>query len=269
MPIGPGAGSNAFAINWNRKRFLLIASRANVRPQAQSSGSFALGLMIVTCSNCAARYAVDPLAIGPAGRTVECARCHHRWFQRVEALPAPPDLVIRPPTRGVTAQLPAVIEPKPDFAWSRVLAAAVVVVVLLAAAAFAFRQEIVAMMSNEASVGRPVSVAAAAAAPAPPRAAKITMPDPPARPQLEIDVAASKIELIDGHYVVQGEIVNTGQAIGSTSTLKLTFKKDNDVLGERSYALVEGPIAPGARLGLRQTLDDPTDGTTDIVPAVE
>jgi predicted Zn finger-like uncharacterized protein len=225
--------------------------------------------MIVTCSNCAARYAVDPLAIGPGGRTVECARCHYRWFQRVEGPPPAPDLVIRPPTRGVTAQLPAVIAPKPDFAWGGVVAVAVAVVVLLAAAAFAFRQEIMAMMSNEASVERPASVAAAP--PAQPRAApaKITMPDPPARPQLEIDVAASKIELIDGHYVVQGEIVNTGQAIGSTSTLKLTFKKDNDVLGERSYALIEGPIAPGARVGFRQTLDDPPDGTTDIVPAVE
>jgi predicted Zn finger-like uncharacterized protein len=225
--------------------------------------------MLVTCSNCAARYAVDPLAIGPAGRTVECARCHHRWFQRVEALPPPPDLVIRPPTRGVTAQLPAVIEPKPDFAWSRVLAVAVVVVILMAAAAFTFRQEIMAMMSNEATVDRPVAVAAAP--PVQPRSApaKITMPEPPARAQLEVDLASSKIELIDGHYVVEGEIVNTGQAIGSTSTLKITFKKDEDVLGERSYALVEGPIAPGARLAFRQTLDDPPAGTTDIVPAVE
>src|SRR5438067_2361934 len=70
-------------------------------------------------------------------------------------------------------------------------------------------------------------------------------------------------------YAVQGEIVNTGQASGSARTLKLTFKKDNDVLGERSYALAEGQIAPGARLGFRQTLDDPPEGTTDIVPAVE
>src|SRR5437867_3412056 len=107
--------------------------------------------MIVSCSNCAARYAVDPLAIGPAGRTVECARCHHRWFQRLEAPPPPPDVVIRPPTPGFTAQLPAVIEPKPDFGWGRVLAVAAVVAVLLAAAAFAYRQEIMAMMSNEAS----------------------------------------------------------------------------------------------------------------------
>lgn len=38
--------------------------------------------MHVTCSNCGARYIVDPLAIGPTGRTVQCARCNHRWFER-------------------------------------------------------------------------------------------------------------------------------------------------------------------------------------------
>ncbi|MGE4077741.1 MAG: MJ0042-type zinc finger domain-containing protein, partial [Reyranella sp.] len=32
--------------------------------------------MHVTCSNCGARYIVDPLAIGPTGRTVQCARCN-------------------------------------------------------------------------------------------------------------------------------------------------------------------------------------------------
>jgi len=31
--------------------------------------------MILTCPNCRARYAVDPLKIGAAGRTVQCARC--------------------------------------------------------------------------------------------------------------------------------------------------------------------------------------------------
>ena len=122
------------------------------------------------------------------------------------------------------------------------------------------------MMSSEATAGHPAVVAAAPPAEPRPAPSKMTVP---ARPQLEIDVAASRIELVDGRYVVQGEIVNTGQATGSTSTLRLTFKRDNDVLGERSYALVEGPIAPGARLGFRQTLDDPPEGTTDIVPAVE
>jgi predicted Zn finger-like uncharacterized protein len=223
--------------------------------------------MIVTCSNCAARYAVDPLAIGPAGRIVECARCHHRWHQQVEAPPSPPDLVIRPPTPGVHAQLPAVIEPKPDFAWHRVLAVAAVAVILVAGAIIVFRQDIMAMMSSEATAGRSTSVAAADQPRPPP--AKMTVAEPPPHPQLEIDVANSKIELVDGRYVVRGEIVNAGQAAGSASTLKLTFKKDNDVLGERSYALVGGPIAPGARITFRQAFDDPPEGTTDIVPAVE
>lgn len=45
--------------------------------------------MQVSCPNCRARYAVDPLAIGPAGRTVQCARCSERWFQTVKIEPPP------------------------------------------------------------------------------------------------------------------------------------------------------------------------------------
>ena len=56
--------------------------------------------MQVTCPNCGARYAVDPLAIGPAGRTVQCARCSHRWFEKVEAAPAAAPPPPRRPTSG-------------------------------------------------------------------------------------------------------------------------------------------------------------------------
>jgi len=52
--------------------------------------------MHVTCSNCGARYIVDPLAIGPTGRTVQCARCNHRWPYR-SGLPA----IARPQPRRV------------------------------------------------------------------------------------------------------------------------------------------------------------------------
>ncbi len=53
--------------------------------------------MIVTCSNCAARYMVDPEQLGSAGRPVRCARCAHTWFQkppedmprRIEPIPYP------------------------------------------------------------------------------------------------------------------------------------------------------------------------------------
>ena len=44
--------------------------------------------MQVTCPQCGARYAVDPAAIGPTGRTVQCVRCSHRWFETVKAAPA-------------------------------------------------------------------------------------------------------------------------------------------------------------------------------------
>lgn len=263
--------------------------------------------MVVTCSNCGARYAVDPLAIGPGGRTVQCARCDHRWFERVEGPTSPPDVVIRPTTPG--AGLPAVIAPKPVFGWRRLVAVAVVILVLLAAALFAFRNEIRTMMSYEArastSVAEPkteppsqaaaarppsapgpasppppaTAVPAAAPAAAPQSVVRASTPQPArparpgpadtARPQIEVDLSASKIDVVDGRYVVRGQLVNNGKAPGSTTLLRLTFKRNDDVLGERSFALVQGPLAPGARMSFSQTLDDPPAGTTDIVPVVE
>jgi predicted Zn finger-like uncharacterized protein len=251
--------------------------------------------MVVTCPNCGSRYAVDPLAIGPAGRTVQCARCDHRWFHKVEAAAPLPDVVIRPTTAGAVAALPVVIPPKRDIAWRRLIAAAVVVVVLVAATLFAFRREIASMISYEARASTPVQVTAAPPAAAPASAAPATAVPPPsvvrttansagpgpsarparppqaeaARPNIEVDLAFSKIDVVDGRYVVRGPLVNNGKAAGSTTLLRLTFKKNDDVLGERSFPMVEGPLPPGGRTSFSQTLDDPPSGTTDIVPVVE
>ncbi|MDP1753460.1 MAG: hypothetical protein Q8L22_28755 [Reyranella sp.] len=98
---------------------------------------------------------------------------------------------------------------------------------------------------------------------------KAASPAPTNKARLEIDLDASKIEWIDGRYVVQGEVVNAGRAPGSTNRLRLIFRKNNDVLGERAYPLVKGPIGPGARVSFSQALDEPPPGTTDVVPAVE
>jgi len=56
--------------------------------------------MQVSCPSCRARYAVDPLAIGPSGRTVQCARCNERWFQTVKIEPRPDP----PPEPETTAE---------------------------------------------------------------------------------------------------------------------------------------------------------------------
>jgi predicted Zn finger-like uncharacterized protein len=270
--------------------------------------------MVVTCPNCGSRYAVDPLAIGPAGRTVQCARCDHRWFQMVEGTTPPPDVVIRPTSAGVSAALPAVIPPRPVVAWRRLIAVAVVVVVLVAATLFAFRREIASMVSYEARASTPVQMtdasapsttastassapsatassaatALAGAVPSPPSVVRTTTnsagsdagrgaaappPQAPraqaARPNIEVDLASSKIDVVDGRYVVRGQLVNNGKAAGSTTLLRLTFKKNDDVLGERSFPMVEGPLSPGSRTSFSQTFDDPPSGTTDIVPVVE
>ncbi|MDI1288248.1 MAG: zinc-ribbon domain-containing protein [Reyranella sp.] len=224
--------------------------------------------MQVTCSNCSARYAVDPVAIGPAGRTVQCARCNHRWFEPAQTTPLPPadtvspegsvpDVVIRPQTPG--SGLPALTHPPPKRVWRQWLAGAAVLLVILGSAAFAWRAEIAGRLP---AALRPIFTLEAFRGPA--AAAPKT-----AQARLEIDLDASKIEWIDGRYVVQGEVVNAGRAPGSTNRLRLIFRKNNDVLGERTYPLVKGPIGPGARVSFSQALDEPPSGTTDIVPAVE
>jgi predicted Zn finger-like uncharacterized protein len=217
--------------------------------------------MVVTCPNCRSRYAVDPLKIGPDGRTVECARCHHQWHQKVEGPPPAPEVVIRPATTG--ASLPAVIPPKPAFPWRRAVAVGVVAVLLIAAVLFVFRGKIATMISYEARASEPVQVAATTTA------SRNVPHEPEARPQIEVDLTKSSIEAIDGHFVVRGELVNNGHAPGSTTLLRLTFKRNEDVLAERSFPMVEGPLPPGGRAVFSQTLEDPPAGTTDIVPAVE
>jgi predicted Zn finger-like uncharacterized protein len=110
--------------------------------------------MQVTCPNCGARYAVDPLQIGPTGRTVQCARCSHRWHQgaappaAVAPPPRPvPDVVIRPPTYN--SGLPALATPQTKSQWGQWLSIGGLAVVVLAIAAYAFRSEILAVLPSE------------------------------------------------------------------------------------------------------------------------
>ena len=274
--------------------------------------------MVVTCPNCRARYAVDPLKIGPQGRTVQCARCDHRWFEKAD-VPAPsaapaasaewpasaaatgsiesstpaaaaqpaqtaaaedqpgglspagppepaPEVVVRPTTRG--AALPAVIPHKRRFGWGRAAAAVVLLMVVIGAALYAFRDHVEALV-QQVRASAPADAAATSPPPPPPAPRAPAVPAAPARARIEIDLSSSKIEVVDGRYVVRGQLINNGTAPGSTSVLKVTFKRNEEVLGERSFPMVEGPLPPGGRASFSQTLDDPPTGTTEIVPVVE
>jgi len=108
--------------------------------------------MQVTCPNCGARYAVDPLAIGATGRIVQCVRCSQQWRERpispAAVTPPPPravpDFVIRPPTYN--SGLPALTTPPSRINWGAWLSAALLFLILLAVAAYAFRHEILEAM---------------------------------------------------------------------------------------------------------------------------
>ena len=233
--------------------------------------------MHVTCSNCGARYAVDATAIGPTGRTVQCVRCNHRWFQKTETAPpaeplaaprvsapsAAPDFVIRPPAPG--AGLPALTAPPRKSRWGTWLSVVIGLVVLLGLAGYAYREDIKARLPAEwrsllnlDALRGMISTSAKAARTPPATSAR-----------LGVDVGASRIELVDGRYIVHGEVVNTGSAAGSTRSLKLVFRAGEEILGERTLPLVEGPLAPGARAGFSVALDDPPPGTTNIVPTID
>ena len=215
-------------------------------------------------------------------------------------MPAP-DMVIRPQaTTTSAAALPVPVPTRPEPGWARRLAVAVVVVLLVAAAGVAaylhrdlllgYAGKIEGRLPSELRfsewhiTGRPsgrgdhapgtapADVAApgtaeAAAPPSPKMTPKLEAPVAPA--QLKVDLAMSKIELVDGRYVVRGEIANTGGRAGTISKLVVTYKKGDEVLGTHTYPLVLGPIAAGDRLSFSQTLDNPPAGATDIVPSVE
>jgi predicted Zn finger-like uncharacterized protein len=44
------------------------------------SGLFARLPMLIVCPTCSTSYMIDPASLGPAGRTVRCARCRTSWF---------------------------------------------------------------------------------------------------------------------------------------------------------------------------------------------
>lgn len=55
--------------------------------------------MIATCPACSTRYVVDPAVLGPAGRSVRCAKCRHVWHMMPpeEALAEAPPAQVLPP----------------------------------------------------------------------------------------------------------------------------------------------------------------------------
>ena len=250
--------------------------------------------MQVACPNCGARYLVDPAAIGVTGRTVQCSRYSHRWFKTLDVPPPPqaspprerpvPDFVIRPQAPG--GGLPAVVPPREFPQWGKLVIGIAILILVFGGIALVFKDNLLHMVPPNVRQmlgleGKSNAETVAPTTPttqqkrrrtsdvAPTLTSAPTVPAEPGAIELAVDLSASKVEFADGHYVIRGEIVNHGKAEASIHALKLLFKKDTTVLGERFYPLFSDPVQPGARQAFSQILDDPPAGTTDIVPTVE
>lgn len=73
--------------------------------------------MLIVCPSCTTSYMIDPASLGPAGRTVRCARCRETWF----AHPPEPDEPVNAFVDGVIAEAElAERQPEPPPAgWQR------------------------------------------------------------------------------------------------------------------------------------------------------
>ena len=39
--------------------------------------------MLISCTSCQSKYLVNSADLKPDGRTVQCAKCNFKWFQKV------------------------------------------------------------------------------------------------------------------------------------------------------------------------------------------
>lgn len=126
--------------------------------------------MILTCPSCSTRYEVDAWKFPPQGRDVRCHKCGHTWHEmRPDYVPPPrPEPVPEPvPAPEPEAYVPRVrdLEPQPEIeerpaAAPRMARLAVgagwvglgVLVVAVFLGAFLFRQKIVGVWPQSASV---------------------------------------------------------------------------------------------------------------------
>lgn len=80
--------------------------------------------MLIVCPNCATSYMIDQAAVGPAGRTVRCARCKASWFAggpepapdvtaTVDTVNAEAEVPLAPAARAKAPQPVAAVAPPP------------------------------------------------------------------------------------------------------------------------------------------------------------
>jgi predicted Zn finger-like uncharacterized protein len=226
-----------------------LPEHVNYSPPAEYIWYFPL--MQLACPNCSARYLVDPVAIGPTGRTVQCFRCGCRWRASApqpatdgacaaapsdDAKPVP-DVVIRPQSQTGTTTLPAIPADPGLPLWLKAVIGALALIALIGGGGYLLRS-------------------------------------PPA-PTLVVDQQSAKIDRIAGPggktvIVVSGDIVNAGRTATAAKQLHLMFKDAaGKLVAERSVDISTGPIPPKGRARFETRIEDPPATSAEVGLAAE
>jgi predicted Zn finger-like uncharacterized protein len=185
--------------------------------------------MILTCSQCATRYHVDPEGLGAEGRVVRCASCGHRWTAKPPA-DAPTVLEVKAPSRTAVGRSAAKAAAARRSSFRIVAWLAAGFVLLVIASAAIGRNEIAAHFPASApiyrSLGLPVTV----------------------RLGLEFEEVTSE-RLVEGGIsvlVVEGEIVNQSRQTRSVPPIRVTLLDDggrqlqHEILNSKDLSLDAG-----------------------------
>jgi predicted Zn finger-like uncharacterized protein len=192
--------------------------------------------MQLTCPNCSARYLVDPVAIGPTGRMVQCFRCGHKWHEQAPAalstaqpVPPPeptpvPDFVIRPQNHAAASALPAIpVDPGLPVGIKAVLGV-LVILALLGGGSYLFREQVI--------------------------------------PPLVVDQGTTRIDRREEAggktvFVVTGDIINTGVSEAAAKRLHVTFlDASGKPVGKRAVEIATDPMPPNGRAKFEARIED-------------
>ena len=203
--------------------------------------------MIVSCPACSTRYLLEPVALGPKGRVVRCAKCDNTWHQDPPSdMPREVDLAI-PPFGG--AALPE--RPAAQARASRGAGLPLLILLLLAlgiAGGYFFRERIIAEWPKTAQiyelVGLPTKVLGAG---------------------LELDNVNFNRQDVAGQTViqVQGDVFNKTDKEIAVPPLKVALRDDSGkLLFDWTFGVDRPTIRPGETINFKtETKNPPAEAT--------